>query len=57
MQQRMCVVMHEHQRPHHGAATKILARLQMSEGYLARNQLDLPHPVCRISFMHLTQSF
>jgi hypothetical protein len=53
----MCVVMHEHQRPHHGPAAIIFARLQMSEGYLARNQLDLPYPICRISFMHLTQSF
>ena len=55
MQQHMCQVLLEHQWAHHAAATKMLARLQLSEAYLTRSQLALYHPICSNPFMHLVQ--
>jgi hypothetical protein len=52
----MCVVMHEHQRPHHAAA-KMFYILQFSEPYLTRNQLGLYHLVCRNPFIHILQGY
>jgi hypothetical protein len=51
----MCHVLNENPWAHHSAATKMLARLQVSEAFLTQSHLAHNHPICSNPFIHLIQ--